>query len=143
MRTFIVLLLVIIAANPLSAQWILGGGVKYNTNNSFKAVAVNAKFGKDISEKFDLDLDASYYIASKATWAFDLNFHYRLLKIGDTFRLNPLAGINFTKTKSNKVYNSLLLGLSAKISGENYTYYLEPKWILNNDQLSISVGVLF
>ncbi len=143
MRKFIVLFIVIVAASPLSAQWIFGGGVKYNTNNSFKAFAINGKFGKDISEKFDIDLDVSYYIASKATWAFDLNCHYRLLTIGNTVSINPLAGINFTKIKSNNLYSSLLLGFSTKISADRYTYYIEPKWVMNDNQLSLSVGVLF
>ena len=115
--------------------------MKYNTNNEFKAVAVNAKIGTSISDNFDIDLDAAYYIASKAKWSFDANLHYKLLNISDAVYLNPLVGINFTK--SSRIYNSLLFGLSLKIADNKYTYYLEPKWILNEDQLSISIGVLF
>ncbi len=141
MKPYLILLIVTMLAIQLNAQWYYGGGLKYNTNNEFKAIAINAKVGKDVSEKFDVDLDLAYYIASSAKWAIDANIQYRLLQIGDVFRLNPLAGINFTK--SGKFYNSLLLGVSMKVIDDRYTYYLEPKWILNEDQLSISIGVLF
>ncbi|HRO09426.1 MAG TPA: hypothetical protein PK047_11205 [Saprospiraceae bacterium] len=141
MKWNITLIIVIFSAIHVHAQWFYGGGMKYNANNEFKAIAINAKIGKDISEKFDLDLDAAYYIASSATWAFDVNLHYRFIKIGDVVALNPLAGVNFTK--SSHIYNSILLGLSLKVYDNKYTYYLEPKWILNEDQVSISVGILF
>lgn len=141
MKTHILFLFLIFTSAQLSAQWFYGGGVKYNANNEFKAIAVNAKIGTDISSNFDLDLDAAYYIASTAKWAFDANLHYRLLHIADVFRLSPLAGINFTK--ASRIYNSILLGVSMKVIDDNYTYYLEPKWILNEDQISISIGVLF
>lgn len=141
MKYYFTLISFLIAINYSNAQWFFGGGMKYNTNNEFKAVAVNAKIGTSISDKFDMDLDAAYYIASTATWSFDANLHYRLINISDAVYLNPLVGINFTK--SSRIYNSLLLGLSLKIPDSKYTYYLEPKWILNEDQISISIGVLF
>lgn len=141
LKIFITFITLTLATLQLNAQWFYGGGVKYNTNNEFKAIALNAKIGKDISDSFDLDLDFAYYLSSNAKWAIDANLHYRLLQIGEVFRLSPLAGINFIQT--DKFYNSLLFGISMKVIDVKYTYYLEPKWILNEDQLSISIGVLF
>lgn len=124
----------------LSSQWVFGGGMKFNNNNEFKALAINAKVGKDISDKFDLNVDIAHYIASKATWSFDFDLHYRLFNLNDKLIINPVAGINFTKT--SVVNNSLGLGISFRIPDDNYTYFLEPKWILDNQQFVFCVGVL-
>lgn len=130
-----------LSLSDLSAQWIFGGGMKFNSNTEFKALALNGKVGKDINEKFDANVDIAYYIESKATWSFDFDIHYKLLNLNDNFILNPVAGINFTNT--SVINNSLALGLSMRVITDQYTYYLEPKWILDNKQFVLSVGVLF
>lgn len=135
--TFSFLIITVINANT---QWVFGGGMKFNSNDDFKGLAINAKIGKDISDKFDLNLEVGHYIASKATWSFDFDLHYRLFNINDKLIINPMAGINFTKTEI--VNNSLGLGISFRIPDDRYTYYLEPKWILDYRQFVFSVGVL-
>lgn len=125
----------------MSAQWIFGGGLKYNTNKEFIALGINAKVGKDISEKFDANLDISHYIGSKATWSMDFALHYRLFNIDDKVIINPVGGIIFTKT--DLINNSLALGASIRIPSDRFTYYIEPKWVLDNEQILFSVGVLF
>ena len=35
------------------SQLYFGGGMKFNSNTEFKALGLNAKVGKDISEKFE------------------------------------------------------------------------------------------
>lgn len=124
-----------------NSQWIYGAGMRYNTNTEFKAIALNAKVGKDISEKFDANVDFSYYLSKKASWSIDLDLHYRLVNISDKLIINPVAGINFTKTEV--INNSLGLGASIRVPDEKYTYYFEPKWILDNSQFVFNVGVLF
>ncbi len=124
-----------------NSQWIYGGGMRYNTNTAFKAIALNAKVGKDISEKFDANVDFSYYLSKKATWSIDLDLHYKLINISDKLIINPVAGLNFTKT--DVINNSLGLGASIRVPDEKYTYYFEPKWILDNSQFVFNVGVLF
>jgi len=130
------------------AQFQFGGGMKFNTNNQFKALGLNAKVGKDISEKFDINVDIAYYLATKASWSFDFNLHYRLFNLDDKLILNPMAGINFTRTDFDKdsksvLNNSLNLGVSMRVPTDKYTYYIEPQWILDNGQFVFSVGVLY
>lgn len=131
-----------------SAQFQFGGGMKFNTNNQFKALGLNAKIVKDISEKFDINVDVAYYLATKASWSFDFNLHYRLFNLDDKLILNPTAGINFTRTDFDKDSNSVLnnslnLGVSLRVPTDKYTYYIEPQWILDNGQFVFSVGVLY
>ncbi len=130
------------------AQFQFGGGMKFNTNNQFKALGLNAKIGKDIAEKFDINVDIAYYLATKASWSFDFNLHYRLFNLDDKLILNPTAGINFTRTDFDKDSNSVLnnslnLGVSLRVPTDKYTYYIEPQWILDNGQFVFSVGVLY
>ncbi len=115
--------------------------MKFNTNTDFKALALHLKAGKDIAEKFDINTDIAYYIASKATWSIDFDLQYHLVNLNDNFLLRPFAGINFTKT--SVINNSLALGMAMKIPTEKYTYYLEPRWILDNSQLVVTVGVSY
>lgn len=132
----------------VNGQFQFGGGMKFNTNNQFKALGLNAKVVKDIGEKFDINVDIAYYLATKATWSFDFNLHYRLFNLDDKLILNPMAGINFTRTDFDKdsksvINNSLNLGVSLRVPTDKYTYYIEPQWILDNGQFVFSVGVLY
>ncbi|MBK8670561.1 MAG: hypothetical protein IPN89_14340 [Saprospiraceae bacterium] len=123
------------------AQFQFGGGMKFNSNTDFKAVAVNAKFKKNVSDRFDGNVDVAYYIASKASWSVDLDMHYRLFNINDKVLLNPFAGINFTKT--SLINTSLSLGGSVLVPTDKYTYFIEPRWILDFNQFVFSVGILY
>lgn len=137
----IVLILVLSFQNLGNSQWLYGGGMKFNSNNDFKAVGLNAKVGKDIGEKLDANLDITYYLASKASWSFDFDVQYRLFNINDILLIRPFAGINFTRTEITN--NSLSLGVSFKVPDDQYTYYMEPRWILDHQQFVFSVGALF
>lgn len=123
------------------AQFYFGGGMKFNSNNDFKALGLNAKVGKDIAEKFDINADFTYYIASKASWSLDLDLHYRLFNVAERLYISPMAGINFTRTTVTN--NSLSLGASLKVPTDKYTYFVEPRWILDNAQFVFSVGVIY
>jgi hypothetical protein len=137
-----VLMIFIVAFSPviLSGQWVYGGGMKFNSNSEFSALGINAKVGKDIAEKLDLNVDIAYYIASRATFSLDFDLHYRLFNISDKISINPFAGINFTNTSITN--NSLSLGMSFRVPDQKYTYYMEPRWILDNKQFVFSIGVL-
>ncbi len=137
----LVVLTTLIISSEVSAQFYYGGGMKFNTNNEFKALAINGKIGKDIAEKLDLNVDIAYYLASKASWSFDFDLQYKLLNIDDKLILNPLAGINFTRTSVTN--NSLSLGVSIKVPTDKYTYFIEPRWILDYGQFVFSVGAVY
>lgn len=132
--------IILMSPTFLQAQWVFGGGMKFNSNTQFNALAINGKVGKDIAENLDINMDLAYYIASEASISVDFDIHYRLLNIGDKVKINPFAGINFTNTTFTN--NSLSLGLSFRASDEKYTYYMEPRWILDNKQFVFSIGLL-
>lgn len=125
----------------LSGQFYFGGGMTFNSNPDYKALGLTGKVGMGVSEKFDVNTNVTYYIASRATWAFDFDLHYNLLNLNDNFILNPFAGINFTRTDITN--NSLNLGIAIKVPTEDYTYYAEPRWILDNKQFALGIGVIF
>ena len=131
----------LISFSRVTGQFQIGGGMKFNTNSEFKALGINAKAGKDIAEKLDLNVDIAYYLGSKASWSFDFDLHYRLFNLDDKLIVNPMAGINFTRTSVTN--NSLSLGVSLRVPTDQYTYYIEPRWILDNQQFVFSVGALY
>lgn len=122
-------------------QFYFGGGMTFNSNSDYKALGLTGKVGMGVSEKFDLNTNITYYLASRATWAFDFDLHYNLVNLNENFILNPFAGINFTRTDITN--NSLNLGLAIKVPTEQYTYYAEPRWILDNNQFVLGIGVIF
>ncbi len=137
----IILLFTIGIQQSGQSQWIFGGGLKFNSNDEFKALAPHIKVGKDISEKFDINVDIGYYLSKKAELTLDLDLHYRLFNIADKVLINPTAGINFVKTVN--FTNSLSLGASVRVLTDRYNYYVEPKYILNGEQWVFGVGVFF
>ncbi|MEZ4912419.1 MAG: hypothetical protein R2774_16335, partial [Saprospiraceae bacterium] len=91
---------------------------------------------------FNIHANATYYFSDDASWSLDGDLHYKLLNINDGgFVLDPFAGINFTRTSTTN--NSLNLGLFLKYQTEKMGYFLEPRWILDNNQFVLTVGVLF
>jgi len=131
----------IVSTSISFGQWYFGGGMTFNSNPDYKALGLTGKVGVGVSEKFDVNTNVTYYLASRASWAFDFDLHYNLLNLNENFILNPFAGINFTRT--DIINNSLNLGVAIKVPTEQYTYYAEPRWILDNRQFVLGVGVIF
>lgn len=138
--TICILFFVMMFAYSASAQIYFGGGLSFNSNNAYKALGIMGKGGMSVSEKFEINANATYYLSKKASWAFDGDVHYKLFNINDKLIINPFAGINFTRTTITN--NSLSLGASLKVPTDRYTYFIEPRWILDNKQFVFTVGVL-
>lgn len=122
-------------------QFYFGGGMKFNTAKDSKALGLNAKGAMGISDKFDVNVDVAYFIAAKASWSFDFDLQYRFFNIGEKVYVRPMAGINFTRTSITN--NSLSLGTSIRVPAEKFTYYLEPRYILDGSQFIISAGLTY
>jgi outer membrane autotransporter protein len=122
-------------------QFYFGGGMTFNSNSDYKALGLTGKVGMGVSDKFDVNTNITYYLASRASWAFDFDLHYNLVNLNENFILNPFAGINFTRTDITN--NSLNLGIAIKVPTDQYTYYAEPRWILDNSQFALGIGVIF
>lgn len=141
LQTYLTILGLFLLSFSMQGQWVFGGGLKFNSNNQFKGVAPHLKVGKDIADRFDINVDFAYYLASKADLSLDVDLHYRLFNIAETVLINPVAGINFTRIGSIK--NSLAIGASVRIIGDSRSYFIEPKYILNDEQYIVGIGVLF
>lgn len=140
-QIILVFTLSIVSTTISFGQWYFGGGMTFNSNPDYKALGLTGKVGVGVSEKFDVNTNVTYYLASRASWAFDFDLHYNLLNLNENFILNPFAGINFTRTDITN--NSLNLGVAIKVPTEQYTYYAEPRWILDNRQFVLGIGVIF
>jgi hypothetical protein len=144
-KTFRITTLLLIAGffytTTARAQFYFGGGMKFNNNSGFKALGLNAKGAYGFNEKFDINVDATYYIAAKASWSFDFDFQYRLFNISEKVFVRPFAGLNFLRTTITE--NSLSLGASLRVPAEKYTYYVEPRWILDGSMFVFSAGITY
>lgn len=137
-KNIIIVAFTFLCINDITAQWMLGGGVRYNTNNLVNALGVNAKFAKGISDRLDLNIDGAYYFSKTMSWSVEGDVQWQLLNINDRLILSPLAGLNFTKFSA--INNSIYAGASLKFGNDRVLYYLEPKWIFNFNQLVFSAG---
>jgi len=140
-KIIITFALVLLFSTLSSAQVYFGGGLRYNSNSDFSAIAPQVKLGVGLSDKVVINGNFAYYLGSKATWTTDLDLHYKLFNIADRFHIDPMAGITFTRTDITN--NSLTLGLSLKLLTDSYTYFLEPRYILDNNQTVFTLGVIF
>lgn len=136
-----IFILSIMSVHVSYGQFYFGGGMTFNSNPDYKALGLTGKIGMCVSEKFDVNTNVIYYLASRASWAFDFDLHYNLVNLNDNFILNPFAGVNFTRTDITN--NSLNLGIAIKVPTDQYTYYAEPRWILDNRQFALGIGVIF
>lgn len=124
------------------AQFSFGGGLRFNNNNVYHAIGLMGKATFGLNANLNIHANATYYFSDDASWSFDGDIHYKLLDVNDgAFIINPFAGLNFTRTSTTN--NSLSLGLFLKYQTEKLGYFLEPRWILDDNQFVISVGVLF
>lgn len=123
------------------AQLYFGGGMKFNNNKDFKALGLNGKVAYGISDKFDINSDITYYLAAKASWSFDFDLHYKLFNISEKVYFRPFAGINFTRTSITN--NSLSLGASIRVPSDKFTYYAEPRYILDGGMFIFSAGITY
>ena len=134
---FILFLTIAIATN---AQAFIGGGLKYNSNSRVNTAGLFLKGGTQLTDKFDINVDAGYYFSKSLSWSIDGDLQYQLVTLGEVIDISPLAGINFSKF--DKTFNSLLVGLSVKIGNDEKKVYIEPRYILNFKQTILSAGLI-
>ncbi len=142
MRRLILSLTLIVCAQIIYSQEGIhfGGGVAYNTDSLMRALGVQAKFSGSISEKFVLHGNGTYYFKKGTYYAIDGDLHYQFINFKDQFLINPFAGINLTRT--TKTNTSLNLGIGFVVMRENFHYYIEPKFIVDDSQFIISMGIM-
>jgi hypothetical protein len=117
-----------------------GGGLSYNTDSLMRALGVQAKLSGSISDKFVLHGAGTYFFRKDTYFTVDADLHYQFINFKDKFLMNPFAGINLTRT--SKTNTSLNLGISFLIFTENFHYYIEPKFIIDDSQFLLSIGIM-
>lgn len=143
MRKFVIIFLFFISGgvDTLAQQDIhFGGGLSYNTDSLTRALGVQAKLSGPISDKFVLHGMGTYFFRKATYFAIDADLHYQFINFKDKLLINPFAGINLTRT--TKTNTSLNLGASFLIFTENFHYYIEPKFIIDDIQFLLSMGIM-
>jgi len=140
LHAFLFFILMLCISNVSNAQVYFGGGLSYNTEPGLKAIGIQAKTDVAISDQFMLNGAFTYYLQKETYFAIDGDLHYKLLNISDKVLINPFAGINLTRTTYTNT--SLNLGVSFRFPTEKFTYYFEPKYIIDNTQFVFAFGVL-
>ncbi|MFZ1703003.1 MAG: hypothetical protein WAT79_01585 [Saprospiraceae bacterium] len=127
---------------PAQAQEGLhfGGGLTYNTDSLMRGMGIQAKLSGSISEKFILHGAGTYYFKKGTYYAIDADLHYQFINSNERFFINPFAGINLTRTF--KTNTSLNLGISFIVMRDDFHYYIEPKFIVDDSQFVISIGIM-
>jgi|SRR5690606_18212407 len=140
-RTIIVIFGLLISSGIKAQDGIhFGGGFVYNTDSLMRAMGIQAKLSGSISDRFVLHGAGTYYFRKETYYAIDADLHYRFINLNDIFTINPFAGINLTRT--TKTNTSLNLGLSFMLFRDNYHFYFEPKFIVDDSQFLMSLGIM-
>jgi hypothetical protein len=143
MKKFFICLALIFSVHMISrAQEGLhfGGGLSYNADSLMRALGVQAKLSGSISDKFVIHGAGTYFFRKETYFAIDADLHYQFINYKDKFAINPFAGINLSRT--TKTNTSLNLGASILIFNDNFHYYLEPKFIIDDSQFLLSMGIM-
>ena len=117
-----------------------GGGLSYNTDSLFRTLGVQAKISGSITDKFILHGAGTYFFRKETYYAIDADLHYRFINFNDVFTINPFAGINLTRT--TKTNTSLNVGIGFILYRDNYHFYFEPKFIVDDSQFLLSLGLM-
>lgn len=139
---FIILSLYALVAIDIKAQEGLhfGGGLSYNTDSLTRALGIQAKLSGSISDKFVLHGMGTYFFRKATYFTIDADLHYQFINFKDKLLINPFAGINLSRTTITNT--SLNLGASFLIFTDNFHYYVEPKFIIDDSQFLLSMGIM-
>ena len=141
MKKLLVILLFLGCYQFSTAQFSAGAGLSVITGNS-SAFGLQARVMYAINDDFTASVSYNYYFEKFIGNILDFDLQYSLIETDSGFMLNPMAGI--TVTTKGEVGTDLHLGLFSVIPIGGYHFYLEPKFIISqNDAFVISTGFRF
>lgn len=142
MTRTIILIILLFTGFKMNAQDGIhfGGGFMYNTDSLMRAMGIQAKLSGSISDRFVLHGAGTYFFRKETYYSIDADLHYRFINLNEVFTINPFAGINLTRT--TKTNTSLNVGLSLMLFRDNYHFYFEPKFIVDDSQFLMSLGIM-
>lgn len=141
MKKLFTLLLFIGCYQVSIAQFSAGAGLSVITGDN-AAFGLQARLLYGINDDFTAGVSYNYYFEKEIGSIIDLDLQYNLLNTDGGFVINPLAGITI-KTVDN-VDTDIHLGFYSVIPIGGYHFYLEPKFIISDDDaFVISTGFRF
>lgn len=142
MKKYLLILAVVMSSSVIGfGQFHFGAGGQLISNGTI--FGVQGKTLYQINETFDASGTFTYHLGSSLDWTIDLDAHYTILEISDSFHISPLAGLSITSAVDNKVGLNVG-GIIDFIAGEKEKrVYIEPKVILGGvSSFVLSGGIL-
>lgn len=137
MKKIIILLCVIVPAISF-AQIKIGAGLGFTFDES-TVLGPQIRLQYKFDDYMDLAGTYNYYLNKDAGYAFDFDFRYHLINIGE-HRIKPMAGLSFRKIGGV----GLNLGLVMDFQLESFRLYIEPKYLIDdNSFFGLSTGIMF
>lgn len=141
-NAILTLVLSFLCLNVGFSQFNLGAGGQLITDDTIFGIQGKALF--EINDQFDAAGTFTFHLDDNADWTIDLDAHYTLLEISESFNIAPLAGLSITSEPGNTAVGLNLGGFFDFIMGEKERHiYIEPKVILGGvSSFVISAGLM-
>lgn len=137
MKKIIVFLGIILPAISF-AQIKIGAGLGLTFNES-TVLGPQVRLQYQFDDYMDLAGTYNYYLNKDAGYAFDFDFRYHLINIGN-HRIKPMAGLSIRKVGGV----GLNVGLVMDFQLESFRLYIEPKYVIDDITFfGLSAGVMF
>ena len=137
MNRFILIILVF-APLALFGQINIGAGLGL-TFNEATVVGPQLRVQYAFQDNMDFAGTYNYYLNKDAGYAFDLDFRYHLIRIGE-HKIKPMAGLSIRKEGGI----GLNVGLVMDFKLESFRWYIEPKYIIDDIRFfALSTGIMF
>ncbi len=141
MKNLLAILLLLGCCQFSTAQLSAGAGLSIITGNS-TAFGLQGRVMYAANDDFTLGVGYNYYFEKTIGNIIDIDIQYSLVETDGGFTISPMAGIRVS-TKG-EVDTDLHLGLYTVIPISGYHFYLEPKFVISqNDAFVVSTGFRF
>lgn len=141
MKRLFTLLIFIVCYQFSVAQFSAGAGLSVITGN-LDAFGLQARGMYAFNDDFTAGVAYNYYFEENIANIIDIDLQYHLVNTDGGFTMNPVAGIRVNT--AGEVDTDLHLGLFSVLPISDYHFYLEPKFVIsNNDAFVVSAGFRF
>jgi len=126
-----------------TAQFHIGAGTQFMFEGTVLGLQAKAFYESDETWRgagtFTIHLDKG------VNWSVDLDGHYMLIDIADSYNIAPMAGINLINVGQDASSTDIGLNIGAfvDLNFDGKKVYVEPKYIIGRSTLVISGGLYF
>lgn len=137
MKKIIILLSIIVPVISF-AQIKIGAGLGFTFDES-TVLGPQVRLQYQFDDYKDLAGTYNYYLNRNAGYAFDFDFRYHLINIGE-HKIKPMAGLSFRKVGGV----GLNVGLVMDFQLKSFRLYIEPKYLIDDISFfGLSSGIMF